>query len=266
MDVTDEPVGAELLTSPVRRRIVDLLHAYGRGEQGGPSGLTASQLADMLDMHVTSVRFHLDQLVGAGMVTTWVARSGSAGRPHKRYAVAPGSLDFGERLHSAFRVLAELLTHTFALQSEAAQRLTPEQAGHEWARLHLPDPEAAPATTPGLWLSKVGQMVDVLNDFGYTPEVTTSRDGRTAEITIVDCPFLELARSHPAVVCGIHRGLITGCLEQLGEPDARSSLVPFVRPNVCVAHVSTATPFEPRGPRVPRPTPPERPTDPTRQE
>ncbi|MEI2774404.1 MAG: helix-turn-helix domain-containing protein [Tetrasphaera sp.] len=254
MDATDEPVGAELLASPVRRRIVDLLHAYGRGDPGEPSGLTASQLADMLDMHVTSVRFHLDQLVTAGIVTTWVARSGAAGRPHKRYAVAPGSLDLGEHPEGAFRVLAELLTRTFTRHTETGESLTPEQAGQEWARTHVHNGGGSPAATSGQWLSKIGQMVDVLRDFGYTPEVSTSRDGRTAEITIVDCPFLELARTHPAVVCGIHRGLITGTLQQLGETGAQSSLEPFVHPNVCRARVSTSTPFEARGPQAPNPS------------
>ena len=67
--------------------------------------------------------------------------------------------------------------------------------------------------------------------------------GRAAEVTLAHCPFLELARANPAVVCGIHRGLISGSLEQLGETATRVSLEPFVDPTTCVAHVSTTTPF-----------------------
>ena len=61
-------------------------------------------------------------------------------------------------------------------------------------------------------------------------------------------PFLGLARSNTAVVCGIHRGLITGSMEQFGEPDTHVGLEPFVGPTTCVALVSTRTPFRDRAP------------------
>ena len=64
-------------------------------------------------------------------------------------------------------------------------------------------------------------MIDVLQEWGYTPELRTSEGGRVAEVTLAHCPFLELARANPAVVCGIHRGLIAGSLAQLGETATR---------------------------------------------
>ena len=86
-------------------------------------------------------------------------------------------------------------------------------------------------------------MIDVLQEWGYTPELRTSEGGRSAEVTLAHCPFLELARANPAVVCGIHRGLIAGSLSQLGETATRVSLEPFVTATTCLAHVSTTTPF-----------------------
>ena len=113
-----------------------------------------------------------------------------------------------------------------------------------WAQQHVPaSPDATPADTPGRWLGKLAQMIDVLQEWGYTPELRTSQGGRTAEVTLAHCPFLELARENPAVVCGIHRGLISGSLAQLGENATRVSLEPFVDDTTCLAHVSTTTPF-----------------------
>ena len=45
----------------------------------------------------------------------------------------------------------------------------------------------------------------MLQEWGYTPEIATTDRGRTAEITLVDCRFLALARENPAVVCGVQR-------------------------------------------------------------
>ena len=128
--------------------------------------------------------------------------------------------------------------------------MTPAEAGRRWAVEHVaPEQGSMPADTPGRWLGKLAQMIDVLQEWGYTPELKTSEGGRVAEVTLAHCPFLDLARANPAVVCGIHRGLIAGSLAQLGESATRVSLEPFVDDTTCIAHVSTTTPFRTTAPK-----------------
>ena len=250
---TRELAGVELLASPVRRRIVDLLAAHAAAvdesdqELGlvGPPGLTAAELAETVGLHLTAVRFHLDLLVAAGLVGTQSRPSG-VGRPRKLYAINPGCFD-GEVeavAEDAYRRLATVLTTSW--RSDDGTAPTPRQAGRAWSIEHAPhDPAAgAPSRTPGQWLDKIGRMIDLLSGWGYTPEVSTSRGGRRATIKLVDCPFLELAHSRPDVVCAVHRGLIAGAMEAFGETDAKTSLQPFTGPNECLAHV-TRKPFDP---------------------
>lgn len=238
--------GAGLLSSPVRRRIVDTLHALSADSVATESAaLTAAQLAEHLDLHVTTVRFHLDQLVAAGLVTTAFERTHSVGRPSKVYAVAAGSLDPGQRADS-LQLLTGLLAATFGARDSEGRSQTPAAAGRRWVEVNVPViPGAAPADTPGTWLGKIGRMIDVLREWGYTPQISTADGGRTARVTLTQCPFLDLAREHPAVVCGIHRGLIAGAMDRLGETDTTVSLEPFVEPDVCLAHVTTHAPFVP---------------------
>ncbi|GAA4414211.1 helix-turn-helix domain-containing protein [Fodinibacter luteus] len=235
---------AALLASPVRRRLLDVLANEAlRGAE--PAGLSAAELALSVGLHVTTVRFHLDQLVAAGLVEAAFQRLGGAGRPRKVYTVAPGSLadvDAAGELDS-LRLLSGLLADALS-PGGTGRTPTPVEVGRRWARQHVPgDADEAPADTPGRWLSKVGRMIDVLQQWGYTPELTTTDGGRTANVRLAHCPFLDLARSNTAVVCGIHRGLIAGSLEQFGETDAEVGLEPFVDPTTCVAHVTTRTPF-----------------------
>ena len=234
---------AALLASPVRRRIVDALAHVDGGDRA--PGLTAAELAAEVALHVTTVRFHLDQLVAAGLVLAEVRRGGGAGRPRKFYALAPGSLDDVDRRGelAPLRLLSGLLAQTLS-DGASGRTVTPAEAGYRWAVEHVPaQPGATPADTPGRWLGKLAQMIDVLQEWGYTPELRTSEGGRTAEVTLKHCPFLDLARDNPAVVCGIHRGLISGSLSQLGETATRVSLEPFVDATTCLAHVSTTTRF-----------------------
>lgn len=233
--------GAALLASPVRRAIVESLERYQADacgeEPASVGGRTAAQLAEELGLHVTTVRFHLDQLELAGLVLSHFTTVFGVGRPRKVYALAPSSAE-PDHTASHLRLLAGLLSASFTSD------LTPEQAGERWVREHVELPTSAPAATPGAWLTKLGMLIDVLQRWGYTPNLTTTDGGRACRIDLVDCPFMDLARANPEVVCGIHRGLVKGAMEQLGERQVEVSLQPFVGPSLCHAHVSTHQPFE----------------------
>ena len=67
-----------VLASPVRRDALAVLRA-------APGPLTATALAEHLDLHVTTVRFHLDQLERVGLVARESEHSGRPGRPAAAY-------------------------------------------------------------------------------------------------------------------------------------------------------------------------------------
>ena len=267
--MTQSPL-ADVLSSPVRRLVVDYLATPAAAESaaGDSSAVsrTAKDVAEHLGVHVTTARLHLDLLVDAGIVETRSVRSG-VGRPHKVYSIRPGSLTTASTEQS-YRHLTELLADTLASGDDR----TPEQAGAAWARAKTAAQIGAmtppPARSSGQWLGKVGQMVDALFEWGYTPEVTLTADGRTARVTLRDCPFLDLAHRHPEIVCGVHRGLIRGALDALGEDDAEIGLEPFTGPTTCLAHVRTRARFDHEPVRHPapdatsRPSAPEAPTAP----
>ncbi|EWT07231.1 transcriptional regulator [Intrasporangium chromatireducens Q5-1] len=253
------PLGTELLTSSVRRRIVDVLANLPpvrdphTGAKRPAEGLSARDLADRLHLHVTTMRFHLDQLVAGGLVTSHFMRGGGAGRPRKLYAIAHGSLD-RERAEQSFALLSEVLVQSFGVDDD--QSRTPEELGARWARHRVQqeergDTRTSPARTPGQWLGKIGRMVDILEEWGYTPEVSTTDGGRTARVALHGCPFIDLARDNTALVCGIHRGLMRGVMEELGEEHTQISLTPFVTPHLCVAALTTGTARGSTSPRTP---------------
>lgn len=236
----------DVLASPVRRQILDLLaNLPVLAEAGHPhraSGLTATELSGLMDLHVTTVRFHVDRLIRAGLVEAHDRRSG-VGRPRRHYTAAPGILT-DVIAPDAFRLLSEVLADAMA----TGDAPTAHEAGRRWALKHAIDligdvPASPVARTPGTWLAKVGGLIDVLARWGYDPSVSTADSGRTAEIRLHHCPLAELARENPAVACGVHRGVIAGTMEALGEADASISLVPFITPTHCIASVTTSVTF-----------------------
>ena len=238
-----------VLSSPVRRDILDTLAnlpPVPTPEEGmtRSRGLTAAELGARLHLHVTTVRFHVDQLVGVGLVRAHDER-GQVGRPKRRYTASPGPLPELRRTEP-YQMLAEMLVDV--LQDGSVE--TAEEAGRRWLERHsevlLSDLSPTPARTRSEWFAKLGLLVDVLDDWGYAPEMTTHDGGHTAELSLHNCPLLELVGSNPDVACGVHRGIIRGGLEVLGEGQVDMSLVPMVQPSVCLARITTHNDLTPR--------------------
>ena len=245
------PALEELLHSPVRRQIVEMLTPGPTPSAPEAPEMTAAQIAERLGQHVTTARFHLDQLV-AGALLESAFRRGRVGRPRKVYRLRHGSVrevTASAEASSAHAALAELLTESFG-ETEDGRQITPEEAGRRWvhrrAEQLVSDPEdVTPAHTAGEWLGKLGATVDLLERWGYTPELSLTDSGITAELTLRDCPFLALAKDHPDVVCGVHRGLLHGAMEALGEQSTEVSLTPLVTPTTCTASLRRTQAFAP---------------------
>lgn len=221
----------DALRSPARRRVADALAQE-------KNGLDAHQIADAIGLHVTTVRWHLERLEAAGYVASRSERAGGAGRPRKVYTVVEQTdKPDAERDRRSLELLGGLLTQMVSTQDE--RPVSPEEAGEKWASEHVHTSSSTePAQTPGEWISKIGGLTDVLNSWGYTPAISTNGDGQRADIRLAHCPFRELARDNPAVVCGIHRGLIRGTMRKLGETDTEVDLLPFADGDTCIAHLT----------------------------
>ncbi len=189
------------LASPVRRRMLALL-------QDGP--LTAPDLAGTLGLHVTTARFHLDQLCGAGLVTREHGREQRRGRPSTRYRAIPG--DPAAAREDLIHVLTEALAERGGDVPHVALA-----AGERWAGLL--DTRAPDATTA---------LTAAFTKLGFGPEATAEG------ILLHSCPFRDAAREHPEVVCEIHLGLARRLAAlQPGEP-IEVGLQPFVQPDLCL--------------------------------
>ncbi len=179
---------------------------------GSRVGSTVAELALRLDVHPNTIRFHLDVLMRSGLVQPGLpAPRGGRGRPSVRYRLT------GEGAAFLHRPAAELLR---VLADELARdRSGPERAyaaGRRWGR-------ELSRNAPAL------SVVDLLDKHGF--EATESND----VIELHSCPFADVAKSSPEIVCTLHRGMIDGALEQAGDARAVDGLRPFARPGVCVA-------------------------------
>jgi predicted ArsR family transcriptional regulator len=205
------------LADPHRVRIVDELRA-------APDGLDVRALARRLALHENTVRWHLGLLADAGLVESSPAANGKPGRPRMLYVLRAGAQEAAGR--DEHRLLATILTGTVAELSDGEHRA--EEAGRAWGRYLVRRPSPLERVTDE---QAVDELTRLLDEEGFAAEA----HGR--EIHMRRCPFHELAETNPGVVCSVHRGLLSGALEELASGLDVEGLDVFVRPDLCVARL-----------------------------
>jgi len=199
-----------------------------------PEGLTASDVAESLHLHVTTVRVHLNRLVAEGKLLQRDERAG-VGRPRRRYFPVPRAVP-AIALQDDYQLLAEVLAQVLDVERAKA-----EEVLREWAMRTL---DAAllgiPTISGASWQEKVSVVIDLLRAWGYDPQVTETGPW-SAAVDLRSCPLRQAAFSSPEAVCGAHRGLIRGALGVLGEPDTGVELNSDFSGGPCCLRLSRAT-------------------------
>lgn len=211
------------LADPSRARILAEL------ADDGP--LDARELARRVGLHVNTVRVHLNALAEAGLVDGETLPPQGRGRPRLAYrATGAGDEEAGRR----YRLLAEILTALVArFGPDATVQL--QEIGEAWGHYLVDSPPPFASLSDG---EAVERLVGLLAEVGFEPTLEQGR--RVRRILMRPCPFLELARQHQDVICPIHLGLMRGALAELGAATRATKLEPFVRPDLCVAHLAVA--------------------------
>ncbi|MGH3959954.1 helix-turn-helix transcriptional regulator [Mycobacterium sp.] len=215
-----------------RERVLALVR-----EHDGP--VDAAELAARTELHLTTVRFHLDALCDQGAVARTRITPTGVGRPRTGYIAVQDQLDY--------QVLAEILALELGDTLEARRRRA-QHAGRRWAERitagSAPEPEP-----PGELLDhRAAKTAEVFQRMGFGPELTApakpAAATRERTIRLHDCPVRELAAAHPEVGCALHLGLLQGLIARpqgqrktAARPALQAELEPFVEPELCIAHV-----------------------------
>ena len=213
----DERVHAALASS-ARQRMLDVI-------VGANASIDAQSIAARLDLHVTTVRFHLDRLEEAGLVRRVAPRGEPRrGRPRVFYvAVSTPVEDDARRDERSRAAMIGVLASTLAARDADRGRSAALEAGRAWGRAAVEETTgASAANAPG---DQRAALFGALAGLGFEPTL------RGEEIDLHACPFRGAAAEHPQIVCSVHLGLVR---EFTGGDASPARLLPFVEPGRCV--------------------------------
>ncbi len=202
-----------------RRRLLEVLHSAGRP-------VAVGELAAAVGLHVTTARAHLRTLEAAGLVVRTPQPPAGRGRPRHWYATVTA-----DPLGEGHRELAELLAGALDAGGEDGRRRA-VAAGRRWAEHQVPEPADLS------WEQAVGGLDELFTRLGFAPRRVDAGWSRF-RMALERCPFRDVARAHPEVVCSVHLGLMREALSRFGLTTIADSaaLQPFVAPELCMAEV-----------------------------
>lgn len=206
---SDDAVDADVSSTEVAS--LDVLKALGDNTRyaiylelvRAPSPLATADIAETLDLHTNTVRPHLERMRDVGLLDVHTASTGGVGRPQHRYAVSASAPRLGLEpplFPSLARMLLRLAAEVGADAADACE--SGREQGRADARAYGDEDGAVALFTE-------------LDRLGFDPEVVVEDDSVTLGFS--HCPFQDLAESNPDLVCGLHRGMVEGFVDELGD-------------------------------------------------
>lgn len=171
-----------------------------------PLPLTTADIAEALDLHVNTVRPHLERMRDVGLLRVDTEARGGVGRPQHRYSLAADAPSLGLE-PSPFPTLARMLLRAAA--DAGLERGDVTDAGRDQGRRDALQWDAGTAALDALIVEQA--------KLGFDPAVVEHDDHATMAFT--HCPFRDLAEAHPDLVCGLHCGLVEGLLDAFDEAE-----------------------------------------------
>ena len=204
------------LADPTRREIMELVCASERP-------LSAREVAEHFGLHVNAARMHLDKLVKGGILEMMRSRGRKGGRPAHlyRYSDEDLELSFPSR---HYRILAEVLATVLDGRLESALPSCGEEAfarGRDEAVRLSPTltrlrEETDPSAVAEAWAEEIRKR-------GHGARLLRDGPGEAA-VAFSSCPFGDLARRHPRLVCEVHRRFEEGYLSLAGDFELRGGV------------------------------------------
>jgi len=181
-----------------------------------PRPLSTSDVADSLDLHLNTVRPHLERMREVGLLESRPDTSGAVGRPQKLYGLASDAPSLGLE-PPVYPMLASMLLQV-AVDAGPDTESVLEAGRRAGARM---------AHAPRTLGTCADMTVQMLEELGFDPATVTEAGCTT--VAFGHCPFADLAEDQHQVVCSLHRGMLEGFVDEVSgaSPDSGAVVTEF---------------------------------------
>ena len=206
------------LEDDLRRRMYLFIRRQGRP-------ISRDEAAEEVGISRKLAAFHLDKLVERGLLSAHYARlpgrgGPGAGRSSKLYE--PSDLEVDVSLpERRYDIVGEIMVAALTEESEEPPREVAKRIAFDKGRSIGDDIRDRTHLRPPGSERTLSIAEEALSEYGFEPY----RDGADT-VSLRNCPFHNLSRQAPELVCGLNREFIDGLLRGLGNDSVEAALLP----------------------------------------
>ncbi|MBB5354471.1 MULTISPECIES: helix-turn-helix transcriptional regulator [Anoxybacillus] len=176
--------------------------------------VTVQEIADAFHIHPNVARLHLTKLEDVNMLVSETKKTGKGGRPSRLYRLSDDVI----QLHFPFRdyqLLSKIAIQAMMKLGDAGKQALYETGklfGQELVQQHVQSMQALEQLSIE---EKMNILQKAAEAAGFYPTFHYSENQGKIYFEIFNCPFKELAFTHPDSVCYMHNAFLKGMLEVL---------------------------------------------------
>ena len=177
--------------------------------------VTVQEIADEFNIHPNVARLHLSKLEDVNMLKSETKKTGKGGRPSRLYVLSDDLIQLQFPFRD-YQLLAKIACNSLLSLGAAGEKAlyeTGKQFGKELMEQHM---QRLHVTEETLTVEQKMQIAkEALTTAGLSPSFELGSDGTKIFYDVYNCPFKEVATSHPTEICNMHGDMMKGIFEIL---------------------------------------------------
>ncbi len=203
-------------SSSKKQRILNLLRST-------KDALNVEEIAASTMLSTSATRNYLELLVESNKVSKTFQDRCVVGRPKVLYRAIIS--DSTPTFEASYQFLASIFVNYFSSALENGGEKA-EIIGQEWGAFLVTKPLPFQSFN---YSQSLELLRKTFEEMGFSPQIQSN------EMSLLNCPFQDIAINNPEIICRLHLGMIKGALKAMGDTVQVSDLIPFTKDGICKA-------------------------------
>ncbi|MBD3108128.1 helix-turn-helix domain-containing protein [Bacillus sp. AGMB 02131] len=173
------------------------------------SEVTVQDIADQFEIHPNVARLHLSKLEDINLLTSETKKTGKGGRPSRLYRLSEDVVQLNFPFRD-YQLLSKIAIQTMMQLGEPGMAVLYETGRIYGKELIESKAGIVPLNSPSSFEDKLHILRNAATAAGFHPVFQPNEDQTQVHFQIFNCPFKEVAASHPETICKMHSAFLKG--------------------------------------------------------